>query len=154
MYYIMPSTLHQQLILFIVMFLVGIIFNPMNMLAYSISDIYLSVTLVYSGLLMASNMIWSHQIVHYLSMGHFNTTIFTIGILLSIGCVFLLRKQLFVTSNQWLKRMIGHHSTALTTTTQLLKNEDNFIYDSYLFTLAKNIAYEQEREILLMKNMI
>ena len=136
------------------MFLVGIIFNPMNMLAYSISDIYLSVTLVYSGLLMASNMIWSHQIVHYLSMGHFNTTIFTIGILLSIGCVFLLRKQLFVTSNQWLKRMIGHHSTALTTTTQLLKNEDNFIYDSYLFTLAKNIAYEQEREILLMKNMI
>lgn len=150
----MPSALHQQLILFIVMFLVGIIFNPMNMLAYSISDIYLSLTLIYSGLLMASNMIWSHQIVHYLSMGHFNTTIFAIGVLLSIVCVFLLRKQLFVTSNQWLKRMIGHHSTALTTTTQLLQNEDNFIYDSYLFTLAKNLVYQQEKEILLMKNMI
>ena len=154
MYYIMPPELHQQLILFIVMFLVGIIFNPMNMLAYSISDIYLSLTLIYSGLLMASNMIWSHQIVHYLSMGHFNTTIFAIGVLLSIVCVFLLRKQLFVTSNQWLKRMIGHHSTALTTTTQLLQNEDNFIYDSYLFTLAKNLVYQQEKEILLMKNMI
>ena len=154
MYYIMPSTLHQQLILFIVMFIVGILFNPMNILAYSISDIYLSLTLIYSGLLMASNMIWSHQIVHYLSMGHFNTTIFAIGVLLSIGCVFLLRKQLFVTSNQWLKRMIGHHSTALTTTTQLLQNEDNFIYDSYLFTLAKNLVYQQEKEILLMKNMI
>jgi len=87
-------------------------------------------------------------------MGHFNTTIFAIGVLLSIGCVFLLRKQLFVTSNQWLKRMIGHHSTAITTTTQLLQNEDNFIYDSYLFTLAKNLVYQQEKEILLMKNMI
>ena len=150
----MPSALHQQVILFIVMFLVGIIFNPMNILAYSISDIYLSLTLIYSGLLMASNMIWSHQIVHYLSMGHFNTTIFAIGVLLSIGCVFLLRKQLFVTGNQWLKRMIGHHSTAITTTTQLLQNEDNFIYDSYLFTLAKNLVYQQEKEILLMKNMI
>ena len=150
----MLSVFYQQVILFIVMFLVGIIFNPMNMLAYSISDIYLSLTLIYSGLLMASNMIWSHQIVHYFSMGHFNTTIFAIGVLLSIGCVFLLRKQVFVTSNQWLKRMIGHHSTAITTTTQLLQNEDNFIYDSYLFTLAKNLVYQQEKEILLMKNMI
>ena len=101
MYYIMLSIFYQQVILFIVMFLVGIIFNPMNMLAYSISDIYLSLTLIYSGMLMASNMIWSHQIVHYLSMGHFNTTIFAIGVLLSVGCVFLLRKQVFVNSNQW-----------------------------------------------------
>lgn len=150
----MRSVFMQQVILFIVMFIVGITVNPMNMLAYSVSDIYLSLTLIYSGLLMASNMIWSHQIVHYLSMGHFNTTIFAIGVLLSVVCVFLLRKQVFVTSEQWLKRMIGHHSTALTTTTQLLQNDDNFIYDSYLFTLAKNIAYEQEKEILLMKNMI
>ena len=150
----MRSIFMQQVILFIVMFIVGITVNPMNMLAYSVSDIYLSLTLIYSGLLMASNMIWSHQIVHYLSMGHFNTTIFAIGVLLSVVCVFLLRKQLFVTSDQWLKRMIGHHSTALTTTTQLLQNDDNFIYDSYLFTLAKNIVYEQEREILLMKNML
>jgi len=150
----MRSIFIQQLILFIVMFIVGIAVNPMNMLAYSVSDIYLSLTLIYSGLLMASNMIWSHQIVHYLSMGHFNTTIFVIGVLLSIGCVFLLRKQVFVNSKQWLKRMIGHHSTALTTTTKLLENDDNFIYDSYLFTLAKNIVYQQEKEILVMKNML
>jgi hypothetical protein len=82
------------------MFIVGITVNPMNMLAYSVSDVYLSLTLIYSGLLMASNMIWSHQIVHYLSMGHFNTTIFAIGVLLSIGCVFLLRNQVFVTGEQ------------------------------------------------------
>lgn len=150
----MRSIFIQQIILFIVMFIVGITVTPMNMLAYSASDVYLSLTLIYSGLLMASNMIWSHQIVHYLSMGHFNTMIFAIGVLLSIGCVFLLRNQVFVTSDQWLKRMIGHHSTALTTTTKLLENDDNFTYDSYLFTLAKNLAYQQEKEILFMKNML
>lgn len=150
----MSGIFRNQLILFTVMFLVGISLNPMNILAYRLSDIYLSLTLMYSGLLMASNMIWSHQIVHYMSMGHFDIKIFTIGILLSIISIFLLRNQLFVSSNQWLKRMIGHHSTAITTTKQLLANNNNFTNNSYLFTLAKNLEYEQDREILFMKNML
>lgn len=136
------------------MFLLGITLNPMNILAYRFSDIYLSLTLIYGGLLMASNMIWSHQIVHYLSMGHFDTKIFTVGIILSIVSIFLLRSQLFVSSDQWLRRMIGHHSTAITTTKQLLANDNNFTNNSYLFTLAKNLEYEQDREILFMKNML
>jgi hypothetical protein len=136
------------------MFLLGITLNPMNILAYRFSDIYLSLTLIYGGLLMASNMIWSHQIVHYLSMGHFDTKIFTVGIILSIVSIFLLRSQLFVSSDQWLRRMIGHHSTAITTTKQLLANDNNFTNNNYLFTLAKNIEYEQDREILFMKNML
>ena len=150
----MNEIVKHQLILFTVMFLVGISLNPMNILAYRFSDIYLSLTLLYSGLFMASNMIWSHQIVHYMSMGHFNTSIFTAGIFLSIVSIFLLRTQLFVTRNEWLKRMIGHHSTAITTTKQLLSDNDIFTSDSYLFTLAKNLEYEQEREILFMKNML
>lgn len=150
----MNEIVKHQLILFTVMFLVGISLNPMNILAYRFSDIYLSLTLLYSGLFMASNMIWSHQIVHYMSMGHFNTRIFTAGIFLSIVSIFLLRTQLFVTRNEWLKRMIGHHSTAITTTKQLLSDNDIFTSDSYLFTLAKNLEYEQEREILFMKNML
>lgn len=150
----MNGIFRNQLILFTVMFLVGISLNPMNILAYRLSDIYLSLTLMYSGLLMASNMIWSHQIVHYVSIGHFDIKIFTVGILLSIISIFLLRSQLFVSSDQWLKRMIGHHSTAITTTKQLLANNNNFTNNSYLFTLAKNLEYEQDREILFMKNML
>lgn len=150
----MNEIVKHQLILFTIMFLVGISLNPMNILAYRFSDIYLSLTLIYSGLFMASNMIWSHQIVHYMSMGHFNTRIFTVGIFLSIVSIFLLRTQLFVTRDEWLKRMIGHHSTAITTTKQLLSDNDIFTSDSYLFTLAKNLEYEQEREILFMKNML
>jgi|TARA_B110000902_G_C13769314_1_gene383692 hypothetical protein len=151
----MKSNLYKrQIIMFIVMVIVGMLFNPMNILAYRFSDLYISQTLFYGGLLMASNMMWAHEIVHYLSMGHFNMLIFTIGIILSIGVSMLLRQQLLVDDKQWLRRMIPHHSTALTTTERLLKNENNFKYNPPLFRLAKEIALGQKREILLMKSML
>jgi hypothetical protein len=150
----MKKLFYQQFILFIIMFLVGMTFNPMNMLAYNISDIYFSLTLFYSSLLMASNMIWSHQIVHYITMGHFNINIFFIGILLSILFVFLLRKQVFVNGCGWLKRMIGHHSTAITTTRELLKKRKNFQYGGQLYRLAQDIVFNQEKEMMAMRAML
>ena len=144
----------RQIIMFIVMVIVGMLFNPMNILAYSFSDLYLSQTLFYGGLLMASNMIWAHEIVHYLAMGHFNSLVFSVGIIFSIGATMLLRQQLYVNENQWLRRMIPHHSTALTTTEKLLKNENNFKYNPPLFRLAKEIVLGQKREILLMKSLL
>ena len=147
------NSVKDQIILFIVMFIVGVLFNPMNILAYSFSDLYLSLTLVYGGLLMASNMIWSHQIVHYLSMGHFNKTIFLCGLCLSILSGFLLRSQLFVSSDNWLRRMIGHHSTALTTTYQLLNNQ-KYLENENIYLLAKDIIYTQKSEIETMKNFL
>ena len=146
----------HQIIMFIVMVIVGMLFNPMSMLAYDIEHLYNSKTLFYGGLLMASNMIWAHEIVHYLSMGHFNKKLFIFGILLSIVIIiFLLRKQLFISEKDWLKRMIPHHSTALTTTNRLLKNrEKDLKSNSQLFRLAKDIIYNQEREIVQMKIML
>jgi hypothetical protein len=145
----------KQSIMFVVMVIVGMFFNPMNILAYQISHLYFSTTLFYGGLLMASNMMWAHEIVHYFSMGHFNSTLFFMGITLSIiVSILLLRSQLFVTSDQWLKRMIPHHSTALTTTTKLLENKDNFKKNPNLFRLAKDIVYNQKREILFMKSYL
>ena len=144
----------KQIIMFVVMVLVGVLFNPMNILVYKINDLYLSLTLFYSGLLMASNMIWAHEIVHYLYMGHLNMSTFIIGISLSMGVsILLLREQLFVTDKQWLRRMIGHHSTALTTTTELLKT-NNFKHNPKIYRLAKDIVYNQEREILFMKSFL
>lgn len=144
----------KQVIQFIVMVIVGMLFNPMNILAYRINDLYISLTLFYSGLLMATNMIWAHEIIHYLSMNHFNMYKFFTGISLSILVSIILRKQLFVDDKQWLKRMIGHHSTAITTTTQLLDNQRNKTDNSYMYRLAKDIVYNQEKEILFMKNML
>ena len=145
------SLLRTQLIMFVVMVAFGMLFNPMNILAYRFSDLYLSLTLFYGGLLMASNMIWAHEIVHYFSMGHFNPSVFTFGVILSISIsLFLLRKQFLVDDKQWLKRMISHHSTALTTS-NIIHNKTNNLD---IKKLSKEIIDVQEREIQLMKSML
>jgi len=140
-----------QIIQFIVMMLVGIAFNPMNILAFRFTDIYLSTTLVYGGFLMASNMIWVHELVHYFSMGHFNKYIFGVGVALSVAVsIFLLRTQFLVDDNQWLRRMISHHSTALTTSHNIHSKSTN----PTIKKLAKDIIETQEREIMLMKSLL
>jgi len=148
----MKSTLYKrQIIMFIVMVIIGMLFNPMNILAYRFSDLYISQTLFYGGLLMASNMMWGHEIVHYLSMGHFNMLVFSLGIILSIGVsILLLRQQLLVDDKQWLRRMISHHSTALTTSHKIYNKTNNL----ELKKLAKEIIDTQEKEIQLMKSML
>jgi hypothetical protein len=140
----------KEIIMFCVMVVVGMLFNPMNVLAYRINDLYLSLTLFYGGLLMASNMIWAHEIVHYLYMGSINIYVFLFGIILSCFVVFLLRSQLFVNDTQWLKRMISHHSTALTTSHKILETS----HDDGVRTLATNIIDTQEKEISVMKSLI
>ena len=76
---------------------------------------------------------------------------FIIGIILSI-CVsiILLRQQLFVNDTQWLKRMISHHSTALTTSHNIYEKTN----DPRIKKLAFDIIETQEREISLMKSFI
>lgn len=147
----MNSFLKKQFIMFFVMFVVGVLFNPMNILAYRLGDLFLSLTLLYGGLLMASNMIWAHEIVHYFSSGVFNIYIFIFGIILSsIISIFLLRSQLFVNDNQWLKRMISHHSTAITTSHKISNRTEN----TEIKKLANDIIDTQEKEIILMKSML
>lgn len=145
------SLLKTETIMFIVMVIVGMLFNPMNVLAYRLSDLYPSLTLFYGGLLMASNMIWAHEIVHLLSIRHFNKVRFFSGVLLSVTIsILLLRNQLFVDDKQWLKRMVSHHSTALTTSHKIYSKTNN----PELKKLAKDIIETQEREITLMKSML
>jgi hypothetical protein len=148
----MNSSLYKnQSIMFITMVIIGMLFNPMNVLAYRFSDLYISQTLFYGGLLMASNMIWAHEIVHYLSMGHFDMSVLSTGIILSISIsILLLRQQLLVDDEQWLRRMISHHSTALTTTHKIYNKTCN----PKIKKLAKEIIDTQEKEIQLMKSML
>ena len=141
----------KQIIMFIVMIIVGILFNPMNILAYRFSDLYISQTLFYGGLLMASNMMWAHEIVHYLSIGHFNILVFFSGIILSIGVsILLLRQQILVDDKQWLRRMISHHSTALTTSHKIYNKTKNI----NIKNLSKKIIDTQDEEIKIMKSML
>ena len=141
----------QQAILFTIMFFSALFLNPMNILAYQIDHLCPSLTLIYASLYMASTMICTHQIVHYFQMGHFNITVFGIGLIMMLFFIWVLRSQIGVTSQQWLRRMIPHHSTALTTTKKLLENEK---IDEKTFRLAKNIVMTQQQEIDLMKNIL
>ena len=131
--------------------IVGVLFNPMNILAYRFNDLYLSLTLFYGGLLMASNMIWAHEMVHYFSMGHFNMLVFSVGVILSVSIsLYLLRDQFMVNDKEWLKRMISHHSTAITTSEKIYNRTNN----RSIKKLAKDIIDTQEREIALMKSLL
>ena len=136
--------------MFFIMILVGILFNPMNMLAYRFDDLYLSLTLFYGGLIMASNMIWAHEIIHFIHHGKMSYIIFGIGILLTIVTTLIIRSQLFVDDNQWLRRMISHHSTALTTSHKIKEKTQNI----ELKKLAEDIIDTQEREISQMKRLL
>ena len=143
--------LKGQIIMFIVMAIVGILFNPMNILAYRFNDLYLSLTLFYGGLLMASNMMWAHEIVHYFSMGHFNILVFSVGVILSVLIsLYLLRYQFMVNDEEWLKRMISHHSTAITTSEKIYNRTNN----RTIKKLAKDIIDTQEREITFMRSLL
>jgi len=136
--------------MFCVMVIFGVLFNPMNALAFSFSDLYLSLTLFYGALLMASNMIWAHEIVRYLTHKKIDLFVLFLGIFLSFVMVLILRTQLFVDDKQWLRRMISHHSTALTTTNKIIlktKNDD-------IRRLAKDIIETQEKEIKLMNKLL
>ena len=145
------NILKFQIIMFIIMVVIGILFNPMNILAYRFSDLYMSLTLFYGGLLMASNMIWAHEIIKYLNIGKINITVLLIGFGMSIAIsILLLREQLLVDDKQWLKRMISHHSTALTTSHKIY----NKTSDPNIKKLSKQIIETQEKEIEQMKSML
>jgi len=151
------NVIKDQFILFMVMFIIALVLDPMNIMIYSFDDYSLSKPLIFSALYMASTMIWGHQIVHLLQKGlhHFNTKIFFSGLFLSLLFMYILRTQLFFNSTDWLKGMIPHHSVAITTTKKLLEKvsgDEN--ENSYIYRLAKDIVYNQEREIIFMKNMI
>ena len=144
------NNLKYQGIMFIIMVFVGISFNAMNMLVFRFDDLYLSLTLFYGGLIMASNMIWAHEIIHFIYHGKMNKIIFSIGIILTILTTFIIRSQIFVDDNQWLRRMISHHSTALTTSHKIKNKTQN----PKLKQLAEDIIDTQEKEISQMKQLL
>ena len=144
------NNLKYQSIMFIIMVFVGISFNAMNMLVFRFDDLYLSLTLFYGGLIMASNMMWAHEIIHFIYHGRINIIIFSIGIILTILSTFIIRSQIFVDDNQWLRRMISHHSTALTTSHKIKNKTQN----PKLKQLAEDIIDTQEKEISQMKQLL
>ena len=131
--------------------IIGLYFNGMNILAYRFNDLYFSSkTLIYSAFLMASNMCILEILMFYDHSGKFNAKLFALFIITSILLVLMLRKQFLVGDRDWLKRMISHHSTALTTSHNIRKRTKN----KRIKRLASDIIATQEKEIKLMKELL
>ena len=130
---------------------IGVFLNAMNILANKFDDLYFSApTLIYSALLMASNMCILEILMYYDMHKDFKLFLFICFILFSLFCVFLLRQQIGVNDNGYLKRMISHHSTAITTSKEILKKTNNI----QVAKLAQNIISTQLQEIKLMKSLL
>ena len=130
--------------------LIGIFLNGMNMLAYHLDHLYISKTLIYSALLMASNMSILEILMYYSHSGDMKVKLMIMFIIVSILMIIFLRKQYLIGDKDWLKRMISHHSTALTTSHQIKKKTKN----NKIKKLANDIIKAQEREIKLMKQLL
>jgi len=130
--------------------LIGTYLNGMNVLAYRFSDWYLSKTLVYSALLMASNMCILEVLMFYSYTGEFHWKVLLSFVILSIILVAFLREQVGIKDKDWLRRMISHHSTALTTSHKIEERTEN----KNVKTLARQIIATQEREIEVMKQYL
>ena len=137
--------------MFVGSLVIGLLFNGMNVLAYRLRDLYLSTTLVLSALLMAFLMCALETLMYYSSKATPERGgLFVLFLVVSLLTALILHKQCSVTDSQWLKRMISHHSTALTTSHQIRNKTKN----PRVSRLATDIITTQEREIKEMRDIL
>ncbi len=142
---------HSLKWMFIGSIIIGIYLNGMNILAYRYDDLYFSSkTLIYIALLMAFNMCILEILMFYNYSGKLNIKLLVLFITLAIISILMLRNQFLVSDDDWLKRMISHHSTALTTSHKIVRRTKN----KMIKKLANEIIETQEREIKLMKSLL
>ena len=136
--------------MFVGSIIIGLFFNGMNLLAYRFNDLYLSSTLILSAVVMALFMCILEIVMHASAMGSVNIQLISIFSVLTLFAIYLLKSQVLVDDKQWLRRMISHHSTALTTS-HSIRNKTR---DKKIYKLASDIIDTQEREIALMKQLL
>lgn len=146
------SSLRTSLVwMFIGSLLIGVFLNGMNILAYSHTHLYFtSLTLIYSALFMAINMCLLEIAMHYSMTGTYDLSLLLSFIGLAILMIIALRDQTFVNDEHWLKRMISHHSTAITTSTKIDERTKN----PKVRKLARSIIKTQNEEIELMQQLL
>lgn len=104
---------------------------------------------------MASFMCILELVMFYTSMGNGDRNgkwlMYMVVFVLLVGVsIWMLREQVFVSDKQWLRRMISHHSTALTTSHKIYQRTKN----EEIRRLAREIINTQEKEINIMKNIL
>lgn len=115
-----------------------------------IDHIYLSLTRLYMSILMVAPMAVLMIIMMkgmYTSRKR-NIAIVSGAVLVFGITLYMLRAQIFISDQQYMKAMIPHHSSAILTS----KHAD--IRDSRVKALSDSIIRSQEEEIALMKEIL
>lgn len=79
-----------------------------------------------------------------------NLKYFCVFLIIALITFLFIRNQTFVNDKQFLKGMIPHHSMAI----MMAKKIKNKTKDKKIITLANSIINNQEKEILLIKNLL
>lgn len=115
--------------------------STMSVWADKLDDVRYSLNDAYMILLMSGWMIF------FMGLYYKERTPAAVGAAIAIATFFAIRKQLFVSQEQYVKGMIPHHSMAVLMSRKLL--EKGTAYTPFV----KNIITTQEKEITYMKNL-
>jgi hypothetical protein len=138
------SNTNHIIIMFVIMVVASVI-TGMNMWVNNLSDVRLHLNDVYMGISMTGWMLFLMGLIYsmenYIWIG-----IGTIGI-----SAYLIRKQTFIGTREYIDSMIPHHSMAILMSKQL--KEKGEIQNKQLDQLVNNIIQTQQEEINLMKSL-
>lgn len=134
---------HEIAPMFVIMFVAGLL-TTMNIYAAGFDDMRWSLNDVYMSLMMCGWMFLIWGIVYQLAKQ------VLLGLLLLTVSFYGIRNQFLISSNQYIKGMIPHHSMAVTMSKELLKNQQ---ISPQLTSFAANIIKSQQSEINFMKNL-
>lgn len=105
---------------------------------------------LYMALIMGSLM----GVINEIIMLYNNYTHSTLGLIVwisvSIGLILMLRKQVFVSDNEYLKSMIEHHDSAVFMSEEILRKSN----DVELKDFAQQIIDTQQKEIEYMRSKL
>lgn len=137
----MNHTQNHYVVMFFIMLAAGAL-STMNVWAEKWEHVYFSLNDVYMILLMTGWM--------FLFMGIYykETRVGVIGLALTVGSLWAIRTQAFVTERQFLRGMIPHHSMAVLMSKRLQEKPHR------IPEFLNGIITTQEKEIQFMKQRI
>lgn len=139
------------LISLLVSTLIFTLINQSNLLVKDFTDYYLSVNMLYTGLILSFCLIISYHLICYCRNNRFyNINIFLSSLTGLVVVFYLIREQFMVDDIQYLRDMIPNHSSTIYLSEKILETSNN----QEVRDLANQILNDHEQQLKLMKKMI
>ena len=140
---------HTIIVMFIGSFIIQYFLMP-PIMVNSIEDITNNIGKAYSATIMVLSMVIFEIMMHDNQYDIISYNLYVILFSLLALFIYLYRKQIAVSDNQYLEGMIEHHSMALLTSEEILKKTNDY----NVAKLAKNIIQTQTDEIREMRELL